>query len=313
MMRGKRYHISGRMNPEIYVMAILLKIRNEKKGRKKMNEIKNERVMADLLTSKRTKKILTGKVTAIEAGKDKDGNTVDYCIVFYNDVAKVMISADEMNLYNYEKNTFENESGKDSRRSVLRGLIGAEIDFCVLSMDDDGIAYASRKQGMKLRKALEFDKHNVGEKILARIIGIGRSSVIAEAYGVQTLIPIEEVAWGRIYVLKDFVKVGDKVEAVITEKSDDTISLSIKKAKKDPYEEYVIEKQFYKEKGEYAGKIRSIQEYGVFVELRPGITALCNYPNWSGFNPEKDKEIYIRIKKFEHEKKFIDGTIVREM
>jgi small subunit ribosomal protein S1 len=274
---------------------------------------------SDLITSKRTKRILTGVLDAIEAIRNEETGEVKDCgIVFYNG-CKVIIHADDMNLSNVitpKKETAAETTGfpRDPRRNILRGLIGAEIDFVVIDIDKDkGTAIASRKDGMELRKIHEFYKHSKGEKILARIIGIGRSHVIAEAYGVQTTIPIEEVAPGRIYDIRDYVSVGDKVEAVITDITEDTISLSLKQAQKDPFQEFIVDKEFYKEFGEYSGTIKGITDFGIFVELQKGITALCNYPNWSGFKPQIANRVSIQIKKLKIQKKQINGLIIREL
>lgn len=281
----------------------------------------NNNGLSELITSKRTKKILTGKLSAIEGIIDEETRTLkDYGVVFYGGL-KVIISADDMNLFSLHEETVEDENKEstrslkfDPRRSVLRGLVGSEIDFIVKSIDQEkGIATASRKEAMELRKALEYSKHKQGDRVLARILGVGRSHAVAEIYGQYTTIPIKEIAWGRIYDIRDYVSVGDKKEVIITEISEDKIEVSMRLAQKEPYQDLILDKGYYKRYGEYEGTIRAIKDYGIFVELAPGITVLCNYPNWLGFTPELGKKVSVQIKRFKNEKRYIDGQILRDL
>lgn len=248
--------------------------------------------------SVQSKRLITRKIDGIENSN---------AIIFMEDedegLFKVIIPVEEMNIDKLED--------KDSNK-ILRGMIGAEIDLLVKKIEDDEngnkIIYASRKEAMELRKRLEFSKHKVGEQILVRIISIGRNSVRAEAYGVETSIPIKEVEWGYISDIRKVVNVGDNVPAIITNIDKDTIELSLKQVKKDPFEN--IELRF-KKGSQCRGVINNIYENGIFVDLTRGISTRCNFPNWSHFTANPGDVVLIRIKKVDKQKRRINSSLMR--
>ncbi|SNX54501.1 hypothetical protein [Thermoanaerobacterium sp. RBIITD] len=135
-----------------------------------------------MIDGKTDKQILTSTLSAIERVKDGD-ETKECAVVFHNDV-KELIPFEEMGL--------PRES-----ISIVRSMIGAEIDYVVCGIDTDKeIAIALRKFAMALRRKLELPKHNVGDIVQVRIDAVGRNSVIAEVYGIETRIPKEEIDYG---------------------------------------------------------------------------------------------------------------------
>lgn len=258
---------------------------------------------------------LTGKVQAIENIEHND-KLQDACIIFWENI-KIIIPADEMGLLLDENEANEKANGVeyiDNRRSILRGLLGAEIDCIITKVDNDNkIAYASRIKAINKKKAANFSNIEKGKMVTANVIGIGRNHAILEIEGLQTKLPIEEIAWGRIYDIRDYIKVGDKKKVLVLDKEDDDLKISLRQTTEEPYKEFIEEKEYFKENGEYIAQIREIKPFGIFVELRPGITAMCNYPNWSGFTPKLNEQVCVKIKRFKKEKRFIDATIIRQL
>lgn len=252
----------------------------------------------DIHASRQNKLILTGTLIGVETMKSGE-TTVECGIVDYNDV-KVIIPGDRMNI-----------SRND--RSVIRSMIGAEIDFVVLTFErEKNIAIASRKAAMEIRSKLELPKQKVGNTVMVRVASVGKNNVIVDLYGKEVIVEKTEVDWGYIANLNDVICIGDKVPAVIKklDLENDDIAVSIKETKPDPF---LIVSNYFKESGEYAAKITGIEEYGIFLELKRGISVLCPNPRWVGYEPTIGDTMLVLIKKIKDDERRINGSLIRKL
>ncbi|PID27186.1 MAG: hypothetical protein CSB55_09110 [Candidatus Cloacimonadota bacterium] len=152
--------------------------------------------------------------------------------------------------------------------------IGDEIEVKVVKIDKDRISLSMKaleeNPADKVVKELEE-----GSTVSCRIVKLLDFGAFAEiAPGVQGLIPISELACGRrINHASEVVNEGDTVEAQILKVNPATrkISLSLKALQPDPWEN--IEEEF--QVGNITtGTIESISQFGAFIQIKPGVTAL---------------------------------------
>ncbi len=90
---------------------------------------------------------------------------------------------------------------------------------------------------------------------------------------VEGLVHVSELSFSKVTLPSDVVSVGDKVEVRVLAARDGKLALSIKQAAKDPWTE-AAEK--YVPEAKVAGKVVRISDFGVFVELEPGIEGLIH-------------------------------------
>jgi ribosomal protein S1 len=90
---------------------------------------------------------------------------------------------------------------------------------------------------------------------------------------VEGLVHISEIAWEKVKKVTDVLKEGDKVKVKVIEVRDGRLSLSIKHAQKDPWTD-VSEK--YSQEQKIKGKVTKVSDFGVFVQLEPGIEGLVH-------------------------------------
>lgn len=250
----------------------------------------------DIYASRQTNKILTGELSAIERVKIGGDEAKECAVVFYNG-AKVLIPFEEMGLPREDV-------------TIVRSMIGAEIDFVVRGIDTDReIAVGSRKFAMALRRKLELPKHNVGDIIQIRIDAVGKNSVIAEVYGVEVRIPKEEIDYGYIDNINDLLQVGDKVQAKITELDTEQgiIKVSIKETKPNPF---LTVGTKYVKGGEYLGTVKSVKRYGYFVNLEQGIDVLCPNTYWKDM-PKRGDKVTVLITYIDKNKQYVSGILKR--
>lgn len=114
-----------------------------------------------------------------------------------------------------------------------------------------------------------------GDKIKGKVTVIADYGAFVEvAPGIEGLIHVTEMSWStHVLSSHDFLKVGDKVEAVIAniDREEQKMSLSLKQLKKDPWTD-ITEK--YPIGSEHEGIIRNYTNFGVFIELEEGIDGL---------------------------------------
>jgi small subunit ribosomal protein S1 len=99
--------------------------------------------------------------------------------------------------------------------------------------------------------------------------------------GVEGLVHVSEITWANTPInAKEFFKLGDEHEAKIVtlDKASRKMSLSIKQLSPDPWND--IETKFA-EGSRHTGLVKNITNYGVFVELAPGIGGMIHISDLS--------------------------------
>jgi small subunit ribosomal protein S1 len=115
-----------------------------------------------------------------------------------------------------------------------------------------------------------------GARLTGRISSINdhRFFFVELAKGIEGMVHISEISWtDRISDLHKHFKVGESIEVYVVsvDKEARRISLSIKQLQKSPWEE--VSKQFSVGQ-KIKGKISNITDFGLFVQLVPGIDGL---------------------------------------
>ncbi len=122
----------------------------------------------------------------------------------------------------------------------------------------------------------------VGSRIKGTISSITEYGLFIEiAPGVEGLVHISEVSWtDRISDLHKFYKVGDTIEVLVVslDKENRRMSLSIKQLEKNPWD--AISEQ-YEVGQKIKGKVSNVTEFGIFIQLAPGIDGLVHISDFS--------------------------------
>jgi small subunit ribosomal protein S1 len=161
--------------------------------------------------------------------------------------------------------------------------IGDVITVKVLSFDKDhekislGLKQLSGNPWEKIS-----DKLKVGSRIKGRISSITDYGLFVEVEkGVEGLVHISEISWtDRITDLSKKFRVGDEIDVLVVsvDPTNRRMSLSIKQLDKNPWE--AIDQQF-KVGDKIKGTVSNITDFGVFVQLIPGIDGLVHISDLS--------------------------------
>lgn len=161
--------------------------------------------------------------------------------------------------------------------------IGETVTVKILSFDKD-----TEKISLGMKQLAENPwetidpKIEVGSKIKGKISSITDYGLFVEVQpGVEGLIHISEVSWtDRISDLHKYFRVNDMVEALVVslDKENRRMSLSIKQLGKNPWDTISTE---YKVGQKISGKISNVTEFGIFIQLAPGIDGLVHISDFS--------------------------------
>ncbi len=126
------------------------------------------------------------------------------------------------------------------------------------------------------------DKYAINSIVKGKIVSITDYGAFIEIEkGIEGLIHISEMSWNQtIKHPSQIFSIGDEVEAEVVSivPEDRKISLSIKKLQNDPWDQ-VDDK--YPIGSKHLGKVRNLTNFGVFVELEPGIDGLVHISDLS--------------------------------
>ena len=164
-----------------------------------------------------------------------------------------------------------------TRDIALISRVGRSVCFLVKGFDVDshGKKYAilSRKEAQE--KCLDFFLSNksVGDIIDARVTHLESFGAFCDiGCGNIALLPIDAISVSRISHPKDRFVVGDKIKAIVKNiDSDNKITLSHKELL-GSWEQNIAR---FSQGETVSGVVRSVEEYGVFVELAPNLAGLA--------------------------------------
>jgi small subunit ribosomal protein S1 len=126
------------------------------------------------------------------------------------------------------------------------------------------------------------EKYKVGDKVAGRVVSLTDYGAFIEIEkGIEGLIHNSEMSWTQhIKHPSQVVAMGQVVEAVILslDKDEKKISLGIKQLEPDPWESLM---QKYPVGSQHSGIARNLTNFGVFVELEPGVDGLVHISDLS--------------------------------
>lgn len=130
----------------------------------------------------------------------------------------------------------------------------------------------------------------VGAVVKGEVKRITNFGAFVDIGGMDGLVHVTEMSWGRIKPVSEFVRVGEVIDVKIIDanKDENKISLSIKQLNKEPWVDF---EDKYQINGIYEGKVVNLTDFGAFVELEPGIEGLVHVSHISKEHVEKPSDV----------------------
>ncbi|MDX9731771.1 MAG: S1 RNA-binding domain-containing protein [Bdellovibrionales bacterium] len=165
--------------------------------------------------------------------------------------------------------------------------VGKSFEFIITQLEARNLV-VSRRKLLELQRAEGEGAFMLARKpgdrlngTITRLENFGAFCLLDD--GVEGLIPISELAWGRVSNPAEVVRTGQTVSVILTRVSEENdrlrVSLSLKQAggEGDPWLQ-VNEK--YPMGSIHEGTVERRENYGLFVNLAPGITGLLPRSKW---------------------------------
>jgi small subunit ribosomal protein S1 len=121
------------------------------------------------------------------------------------------------------------------------------------------------------------EKYPIGSRVKGRVTTLAEYGAFVELEkGVEGLIHVSEMSWTKmIHHPSQILKIGETIETVVLsiDKENRRISLGLKQTTPDPWS--LIEEK-YNVGQKVTGRIRSLKDFGAFVEIEEGIEGLIH-------------------------------------
>lgn len=181
----------------------------------------------------------------------------------------------------------------DSYEKDLKKYNGMEIEFVISEFNPKRRRVIGDRRCLLMEKKAEmqkelFSKIQVGDIVTGTIKNVTDFGAFIDLGGVDGLLHISEMSWGRVENPKKVFKVGDEVKVLIKDFSGNKIALSLKFADENPWIKAAIN---YAVGNIVTGKVARMTDFGAFVELEPGIDALLHVSQIAKEHIEKPSDV----------------------
>ncbi|CAB1245131.1 bifunctional 4-hydroxy-3-methylbut-2-enyl diphosphate reductase/30S ribosomal protein S1 [Clostridium sp. MT-14] len=179
----------------------------------------------------------------------------------------------------------------------LSQYVDKELDVNIIEFKEEKRGtriVASRRELLRAeREKIEektwniLQKDTVVEGEVRRLTDFG---AFVDVQGVDGLLHVSELSWGRVGKPSDVLKIGDKIKVYIldVDKEKRKLSLSMKKLMENPWNNVDVK---YPVGSVVLGKVVRFASFGAFVELEPGVDALVHISQISHKRIDKPEDV----------------------
>lgn len=181
----------------------------------------------------------------------------------------------------------------DSFEKDLTKYKDQEIEFVISEFNPKRRRIIGDRKQLLVAKKKEmqkelFAKISIGDSIEGTVKNVTDFGAFIDLGGVDGLLHISEMSWGRVENPKKVFKVGDEVKVLIKDIQGEKVALSLKFAESNPWlnadEKFAVGT-------EITGRVARMTDFGAFVELEPGVDALLHVSQISKDHVEKPSDV----------------------
>jgi ribosomal protein S1 len=175
----------------------------------------------------------------------------------------------------------------------LSKYAGQEIEFVISEYNPKRRRYIGDRKQLIVAKKLEmqkelFEKIKVGDIVEGTVKNVTDFGAFIDLGGVDGLLHISEMSWGRVENPKKVFKVGETLKVLIKDVDGTKVALSLKFDDSNPWKDAATK---YAVGNVVTGKVARMTDFGAFVELEPGIDALLHVSQIAKEHIEKPSDV----------------------
>jgi len=206
----------------------------------------------------------------------------------------------------------------DTYEKDLSKFKDQEIEFVITEFDPRKRRVIGNRKTLLVTQKAEaqkelFDKIAVGDVVEGTVKNVTDFGAFIDLGGVDGLLHISEMSWGRVESPKKVFTVGQTVKVYIKSISESKVALSMKFDDENPWKDADTK---YAVGNVVKGKVARMTDFGAFVELAPGVDALLHVSQISKDHVEKPadaltvgQEVEAKVVDFNEEEKKISLSI----
>ncbi|MBQ6812564.1 MAG: 30S ribosomal protein S1, partial [Agathobacter sp.] len=177
----------------------------------------------------------------------------------------------------------------DAYEKDLSKFKDQEIEFVITEFDPRKRRVIGNRKTLLVTQKAEaqkelFDKIAVGDVVEGTVKNVTDFGAFIDLGGVDGLLHISEMSWGRVESPKKVFTVGQTVKVYIKSISETKVALSMKFDNENPWKDAETK---YAVGNVVKGKVARMTDFGAFVELAPGVDALLHVSQISKDHVEK--------------------------
>ena len=171
------------------------------------------------------------------------------------------------------------------RSGDIGEYVGKEIEARIIKIDEArmNIVVSRRKlleeqrESMKKKILLEIQEGEVREGVVKNIADFG---AFVDLGGIDGLLHITDMSWGRVNHPSELVSIDDKIKVVVlrVDRENERIALGLKQLGDNPWKDIEFK---YPVGAKIRGEVVNIMSYGAFVKLEDGVEGLVHISEMS--------------------------------
>ena len=249
---------------------------------------------------------LSGKIIGVDRFTNDlgNGNTQEmYCAIVILYRIRIIIPSTEMWMEDHIPPDY-----------VLRGTVGASIDFVITRVDREaGFAMASRREALRSKRYYFSHRKElsaVGAETTCQVLSVGPRRCTIECHGYDMSITQRDLSYTAIADLRSVYHPGDQLACIVKSYNarKGKLMISVKETLSNPYDGASIRHPVGSRRqavisGKYGG--------GVFCNLPDGTVCMCNYSyQFTDADFKTGDIVILLIHRFDDEKKQMYGKIL---
>lgn len=177
--------------------------------------------------------------------------------------------------------------------------VGKNMDFKIVKINEifKNVVVSHKaliEDDIEAQKSEILSKLEKGQVIEGEVKNMTSFGVFVDLGGIDGLLHITDISWGRINHPEEVLKIGDKINVAILDYDDNKkrISLGLKQLTAHPWDnlpEEIVEGSRVK------GKVVSVADYGAFIEIRPGVEGLVHVSEMSWSSHLRNPSEYLTV------------------
>jgi small subunit ribosomal protein S1 len=187
------------------------------------------------------------------------------------------------------------ECGEDNPEDILEQYQDSQINLKIIECDPERgrIVFSERaaQASPGSRKRL-LENLSPGDCTWGTVTNITDFGVFVDLGGVEGLVHVSEISWGRVHHPADVVSIGQDVEVYVIQIDQDRarIALSLKRLKPNPWE--TAEGRYHVGQITKA-VVTSIVSFGAFARLEEGLDGLIHISEFSQLEPTEHMDFHL--------------------